>query len=222
VRNQRGFTLIELLTVLAALSMLTLLLLPDLAALQKDTKAMTAVHDVQLLRSALLRFHTDMGVWPANNDNDPVLGLADVDLMGSNCGAEGSVENPNTNDVGLLCQGTTNGRFAIGPSTTAGTFVTVNATAGVLRRWRGPYVNRKVEGNPYGGSFILSFENISNVPGERFAGMISDAQDVVLKLTNVPGEAQLRIDAQLDDGNLSTGVVRGDGESILKVVVAQY
>ncbi len=222
VRNQRGFTLIELLVVAAALSMLALLLLPDLAALEKDFKVTMAVHDIQMLKSALLRFHADMGVWPAKNFDAPALGLADVALMGSNCGASGFQENPNTNNPGLLCQGSTDGKVAIGPSSTVGTFVTINATSGILRLWRGPYVNKKVEANPWGGSYVLSYEDLPNVPGERFAGMPCCAQDVVLKLTNIPGDVQLRIDAKLDDGNLNTGVIRGNGEDTLKVIVAQF
>ncbi len=98
-----------------------------------------------MLREALLKAHGEMGVWPANNDDDPAPGLADVDLMGGSCGGAGSVENATTNDPGLLCQGNSAGRVAIGPSTTTGTFVTINATAGILRLWRGPYISKEIK-----------------------------------------------------------------------------
>ncbi len=222
MRNQRGFTLIELLVVAAALSMLALLLLPDLASLQNDFKANMAVHDIQMLKSALLRFHADMGVWPAVNAPPPDDGIADVNLMGGSCGGSGAVENFTTNDPGLLCAGASGGSVAIGPASTNGAFNTATATVGTIKMWRGPYINREVKSNPYGGSYVLSFENLSNVPGVQFGGMPSTAQAVVLQMTRVPGEAQLRIDSKLDDGNLLTGFVQGDGESLLKVIVAQF
>ncbi len=220
--NQKGFTLTELLLVMAVLAVMAAVVLPDEASLVREFKVHATVHDIQELKSALLRFHADMGVWPANNDDDPAPGLADVDLMGGSCGGSGTNENLNTNDPGLLCQGNSAGQVALGPSATTGTFVTINATTGTLRLWRGPYISKEIKSNQYGGSYVLSFENLPNVPGERFGGMPADAQDVVLKLTNMPGDAQLRIDRMLDDGNLSTGFIRGDGESVLKVVVAQF
>jgi len=59
-----------------------------------------------MLREALLKVHGDMGVWPANNDDDPAPGLADVDLMGGSCGAAGSTQAASTNGPGIRCPGT--------------------------------------------------------------------------------------------------------------------
>jgi len=226
LRDQRGrLTRLELLAVLAALSILVVVLLPGMDSVAKEAKVHAAVQDIQMAGLALLRFHADMGVWPPDNDPDPGDGLPDVDLMGGNCGAAGSTQAASTNDPGIRCPGTggaSGAQVALSPTAGSPDFRLVPYTAAMSKRWRGPYINRELKRNPFGGSYVLKLDkNIANNPGQTVGGMSSTANDVVIELTRVPVEFQRRIDRELDDGNLSTGFVQGTGTT-LQVVVAMF
>jgi type II secretory pathway pseudopilin PulG len=221
-------TLFEMLTVMAILSILLLMLLPGQDALIKETKVHAAVQDIEMLKKAVLRFHADLGVWPADDQLDPQDGLSDIDLMGGQCGGQGSSEpGSDQGDPGILCQGNpslSGARVALSPTESNANFTTAAYTTGMARRWRGPYINRETKSNPFGGSYKLDLDtNLPNVPGQTFFSMVTTAKDVLLVLTNVPKEYQLRIDADMDDGNLSTGFVQSPSAStLLQVIVAVY
>jgi competence protein ComGC len=225
LRDQRGvLTLLERLAVMTVLSILVVMVLPGLDSLVKEAKVHVIVQDIQMKRLALLMFNVHMGVWPADNHDDPADGLSDVDLMGGNCGASGTTEAFPTNDPGIFCQGHHGGtaQVALFPTEDSPTFRIVPYTPGMSIKWQGPFLSRENKAHPFGGSVVLDLDtNLINLPDERFLTMNAGANDVILLFTKVPLEAQLRIDTALDDGNRSTGFVRGSGDT-LQVVVSAY
>jgi len=216
LKDERGvLTLLEMLTVMAILAILIVTLLPAQDAVIEDAKVMATVEDLEMLKKALLKFHADIGAWPANNDKSPNDGLADVDLMGGGCGATGATENVTTNDPGILCQGNTDGKVFVGPQA-SGAFSSASARF-LVRKWRGPYIRREIKSNPFGGSYILDFApgGGTTVPGaQAFCSNGNSCDDVLIRATQIPMTAQFAIDRLLDDGNIQTGFVQGSGTTL--------
>jgi len=231
LRDERGaVTLIEMLTVMAVLSILAVMVLPAQDVLIKETKVLAAIEDIEMIKKALLKFHADIGVWPDDDQQPPADALSDIDLMGGQCGGSGNSE-PGTDqgDPGILCQGNpgVNGAsVALSPTTASPNFDKATYTVGMARRWRGPYINREIKSNHFAGSYILRLDTDlttigglnAKVPGQTFSFMHPDAKDVLLQLTNVPVEYQLRIDALMDDGDQRTGFVRAFGTNLFVAV----
>lgn len=89
-----------------------------------------------------------------------------------------------------------------------------------LMRWQGPYLRKEIKANPFGGSYILdNRQNLFDVVDAPLR-----IPDVSLRLTRLPRDVQERIDADLDDGDPSTGWIRRDllTPTTLVVLVAAY
>jgi general secretion pathway protein G len=72
-KNQKGFTLVELLVVIAIIGILAAVIAPNAFRAVEKGKTAAAESDFKALKSALLNYYTDTGVWPDSNANDPGL-----------------------------------------------------------------------------------------------------------------------------------------------------
>ncbi len=77
---ERGFALVELLIVVAILGILTSVALPNILNARKRAEMTGLLAEARLFQEALLRYHTDMGQFPAEDEFDlrtlePLVGL---------------------------------------------------------------------------------------------------------------------------------------------------
>jgi general secretion pathway protein G len=72
-KNQKGFTLVELLVVIAIIGILAAVIAPNAFRAVEKGKTAAAESDFKALKSAVLNYYTDTGIWPVTNANDPGL-----------------------------------------------------------------------------------------------------------------------------------------------------
>ncbi len=82
--------------------------------------------------------------------------------------------------------------------------------------WAGPYHQIYDSTHPWTGHTGLSVADWDGIPGNELGIVFDDDRPGTSSSNNqgvIPSESMLRIDEMADDGNLSTGFIRGDGLS---------
>ncbi|MFP4641925.1 MAG: PQQ-binding-like beta-propeller repeat protein [Chloroflexota bacterium] len=81
-RQETGFTLIELMVVLAILSLIIGLVIPNFFGITGDTKCQMIVGEHQKMREAIYDYYTDTGEWPYEWSNYPAGNTSKHQLWG--------------------------------------------------------------------------------------------------------------------------------------------
>ncbi|MBU2251384.1 MAG: type II secretion system protein GspG, partial [Candidatus Omnitrophica bacterium] len=172
------FTLIELIVVIAIIAILAAIIAPNAFKAIEKAKVARAFADWKAIKAACGAFYADSGKWPGT----ATTGARRIE------------------DAGLI----TNSTNVVG--------------------WDGPYLEKAIA-HPWGGMYWISRNvNYKTPTGWSLRGEDSDLPDLDMEMGNdcyfslgstasefncqVPAASALFIDEKLDDGNISTGIVR--------------
>ena len=65
LKNQQGFTLVELLVVIAIIAVLAAVVTPNVFKALDKSKVSAAIAEYDAIKTAVITYHADTGVWPA-------------------------------------------------------------------------------------------------------------------------------------------------------------
>ncbi len=79
LKNQQGFTLVELLVVIAIIAVLAAVVTPNVFKAVDKSKVSAAIAEYDAIKTAVITYHADTGVWPTAGDD-----LVGLDENGKN------------------------------------------------------------------------------------------------------------------------------------------
>lgn len=169
--QKKGFTLIEMVVVLAVISILVTILIPQMARHLTDVRVARTKNELQVLGAAIADFYKDTGIWPYTNLPGPSGGVNRVvgDIFNipqgrariAGPGAErwGNFEifkplydylyfnNPDE-DTWRFNQNEPGQDFNIEGN----------------HAWKGPYIDYRVYRDPWGSSYVINARYFPNNP----------------------------------------------------------
>ena len=182
MKKRGGFTLIEMVVVIAIIGILSAVLLPNaFKQIEKSKCARTEV-DIATIKTAALQHYADTSVWPPSNWNDD----SGNELYWSN-------HPPTNRNAG------------------AGFITNVfQATDPKHDEWDGPYLDgwkRNSWGILYYWDYNAADQNGDTI-GDEHVVWIDNRRGVPHGGHRIPDHSRLKIDRDLDDGDLHTGFIQ--------------
>ena len=169
-----GFTLVEIIVVLAVISALIAIITPRIFPYIDDAKKVQAQGDVNQIAAAIQAMYRDTGRWPFYYDSRGALAYADgtdAQILTSNTACHGGVaatcdtnhpEDATTGDswdlATAVADNVTNHMIRNRPFDLAGGADNAYRMTG-HRAWRGPYLNKMVDVDPWGKSYLVNIAN---------------------------------------------------------------
>lgn len=172
ISGKRAFTLVEVVVVIAVVALLSAIIVPLVARQIDDAKISRARNECLVLASTVLKFYSDVGLFPASSvngssraDNALARLVSGTAVIYSEDGGPAygyaSTSNDDWYDDGL--DGTANAVESIdlfdnhfNSNTPIGSTTVLYPTSGEFR-WRGPYLN-KVSKDPWGHYYVCNID----------------------------------------------------------------
>lgn len=154
LRRQRGFTMIEILVVMGVIAVLAAVMTPSIVKHIKDSKVISATHDVEIIAGSLTAFYKDTGRWPTDNDGNKSMNDQEVGLLGTSGGVFPAEESNKLGWSKINTSDTFENQLVLnqpgGGSDNSYTTSGDNA-------WDGPY-QTSFKCDPWGNQFICNVE----------------------------------------------------------------
>lgn len=157
--RRKGFTLVEVVVVVAVVALLSAIVVPLVARQIDEAKIARAKNECQVIGAAILKFHSDVGLWPAQYINpNVVLSLVSGTSVSSSAPSGSSLQYgfTGTGNQSWYDGGATSIKYVdifdnhLNTNTPQSTTY-LYATTGEFR-WRGPYlapIGKDPWGHPY-------------------------------------------------------------------------
>lgn len=171
-RHAAGFTLVEVVVVIAVVALLSAIIVPVVARQIDSAKRARAKNECQVIASAILKFYSDVGLFPASSvngsaraDNNLARLVSGTAVIYSEDGgpAYGYISTTNddwyddgTDGTALAVESIDLFDNHLNSNTPIGSTTVLYPTSGEFR-WRGPYLAR-IDKDPWGRPYVCNID----------------------------------------------------------------
>lgn len=198
LRGEGGFNIMDVTAAVAITATLAAVVVPSVKGSMDNARVGALTQEISAIRNGLLKFNVDTNVMP-RLVRTVTTTTTDATISPPTVTTTSTIE-PLGGSVALL-----NGI----PNVNSGLRVNGNS----LVDWKGPYLERDLIDNPFGGDYFLNYSTLFRVPDPK-TGTVSPRISAALKVTGLPPVAAEKVDGTLDDGNPLSGIVQITSESV--------